>query len=118
MKNKRNSGIFILLLGMLFLANCINQYPATPEGTYAQSLTMFNDSVEAYYNTLVLQTPEVKTKWKQDINPLIYTAGAALDAWGNAIGTGTEISSQQIYAQLWRELWRMLIRFEILKVEE
>ena len=86
MRNKRN--IFLILaIGMMFmLANCapqLSQLPPSPEKTYAQALTAYNDASEAYVAAFMLQDPETKAQWKRDINPILDAAGLALDGCAN-----------------------------------
>ena len=110
--------ISVLVIGLLLLVACGGQFPATSEGTYAQSLTLFNDSVEAYYVILTAQKPEIKAEWKKNINPSIHAASAALDIWAAAIGTDSEIDKQMIYIKLWRGLFPMLINLGVIEIKE
>ena len=116
----RNS-IFVLLLGVMFLVACggqLSQLPPSPEKTYAQALTVFNDASEAYVAALMLQTPEVKAQWKRDINPKLDAVDEALDLWWFTIGTGIEDIAKFNYLELWRELFPMLFQLGIIEVTE
>ena len=110
--------VLALIVGMIFMVGCAGQFPQTSEGTYAQSLTLFNDGVEGYLVVLTAQKPEVKAAWKENINPYIHAASDALDIWAKAIGTELEMDKHLIYVQLWRDLFPMLINLGVIKVEE
>ncbi len=119
----KHTGLYILFLGMmvLFLANCapqLSQLPPSPEKTYAQSLTIYNNANEAYIVALMLQDPETKAQWKRDINPKLDAADVALNAWWNAIGTDRQEGAQFNYLQLWHELFPVLFELGIIEVEE
>jgi len=117
MKTKR---IFIVLLGVMFLAGCggqLSQLPPSPEKTYAQALTAFNDASEAYVAALSLQTPDVKAQWKRDINPMLDAADTALNLWWSVIGTEQEDEAEFDYLKLWRELFPLLFTMGIIEVE-
>ena len=119
----RNNGIFILLLGMivLMMANSapqLSQLPPSPEKTYAQSLTIYNNANEAYVAALMLQDPETKAQWKRDINPMLDKADAALDAWFAVLGLANEYEKQELYLVIWRELFPLLFSLGIIEVEE
>jgi len=55
MRNKNSILVVGVLLSLVVMVACGGQFPATPKGTYAQSLSMFNDIVESYYSMLKLQ---------------------------------------------------------------
>ena len=107
-----------ILLSLLVIVSCGGQFPATPKGTYAQSLSMFNGSVEAYYTVLKVQDDATKAKWKADINPLIHSAGAALDGWHMVIGTVEEQNKYSMYLRLWQQLLPMMIKVGVLEIKE
>ena len=115
MKSNQFKGIGILMLGFMMLANCggpLSQLPPSPEKTYAQSLTIFNDAAEGYLAVLTVQKPEVKAAWKEN-------AGSdALDAWAKAIGTPEETDKYVIYLQLWRDLFPILTTLGVIEIKE
>ena len=115
-KNKKLA-VVVLCMAALLVA-CAGQFPATPKGTYAQSLSMFNDIVEAYYSLLLSQNEETKVKWKEDVNPIIHMTGAALDMWGRAVGTVDEEPNHMMYLKMWQDLLPVLFKIGVLKVEE
>jgi len=121
MKN-RNRNSYMLVVGMivslLVIVSCGGQFPATPKGTYAQSLSMFNDIVESYYSVLKAQDEATKQQWKEDINPSIHAAGSALDMWGAAVGTTLEENKHMLYLRMWQSLLPMLLEVGVLKIEE
>jgi len=119
---KRNS-IFVLLIGLAFLAMTacaggLSQLPPSPEKTYAQSLTAYNDAQEAYVAALMLQDEETKAQWKRDINPLLDLTDMALEAWWDAIGTNAEDDARYIYQDMWNKLFPLLFSMGIVGVEE
>ena len=119
----RGRGLKLMLgLGMmLMLANCapqLSQLPPSPEKTYAQALTIYNDANEAYVAALMLQTPEVKAQWKQDINPELDKADEALDAWFAVLGMANEYEKRELYLAIWRKLFPLLFQLGIIEVEE
>ena len=123
MKSNQFKGIGILMLGfmMLMLANCggqFSQLPPSPEKTYAQSLTIFNDAAEGYLAVLTVQKPEVKAAWKENINPSIHAGSDALDAWAKAIGTPEETDKYAIYLQLWQDLFPILTTLGVIEIKE
>ena len=113
--------IMMMVVGVVFLVGCggqLSQLPPSPEKTYAQSLTAFNDASEAYNAALMLQTPEVKAQWKKDINPMLDAADTALNCWWATIGTDQEDEAEVKYLRLWRELFPLLFKLGIIGVEE
>ena len=111
----------VILVAIMLVAGCagqLSELPPSPEKTYAQALTIYNDANEAYVAALMLQTPEVKAQWKRDINPKLDAADVALDAWWAAIGTDSENDAQFSYLQLWNKLFPMLFSLGIIEVEE
>jgi len=115
----RNSILAVgVLLSLMVMVSCGGQFPTTPKGTYAQSLSMFNDIVESYYSMLRLQDEATKQQWKEDINPSVHAAGAALDVWGAAVGTTMEENKHMKYLRMWQSLLPMLLEVGVLKIEE
>ena len=113
--------ISVLVIGLLLLVACapqLSELPPSPEKTYAQALTAYNDAVYAYITALALQTPEVKAQWKQDINPMLDAADVALDAWWAVVGTDQEDDAQFNYLKIWRELFPLLFQLGIIEVGE
>ena len=121
MRTKKNSCLILMLGGMFLLANCggqLSQLPPSPEKTYAQALTAYNNASEAYVAALMLQTPEVKAQWKKDINPMLDAADTALNLWWSVIGTEQEDEAEFDYLKLWRELFPILLQLGIIEVAE
>ena len=119
----RNNGIFILMLGVfvMLFANCapqLSQLPPSPEKTYAQALTIYNNANEAYVAALMLQDPVTKAQWKRDINPKLDATDIALNAWWMAIGTDREDDARFKYLKLWGDLFPLLFSLGIIEVEE
>ena len=113
--------ISILIVGLMLMVGCGNQFsqlPPSPEKTYAQSLTIYNDASEAYNAALMLQTPEVKAQWKKDINPLLDAADVTLNLWWEAINTDGEDDAKVNYLEIWNKLFPMLFSLGIIEVKE
>ncbi len=109
--------VIVTVLAFLSLGACAgSQFPDTKQGDYAAALTFFNDTVEAYYNVLVMQTPEVKEKWKSKINPKIHLAAHALSVWGSAIGTEEAVANEVVYLRLLQQLLIILVDCNVIEI--
>ncbi len=118
MKKYRRHLAIVIVLAFLSLGACAgSQFPDTKQGNYAAALTFFNDTVEAYYNVLVIQTPEVKKAWKVKINPGIHLAGDALAVWGLTIGTGEDVANEIIYLRLLQQLMIILVDYNVIEIK-
>ena len=121
----RTRNLLSLWLGIIFLyafilacGGQLSQLPASPEKTYGQALSIYNNANEAYVAALMLQDPETKAQWKKDINPQLDKADIALNAWWTAIGTDREDDAQLKYLKLWGDLFPLLFQLGIVEVEE
>jgi hypothetical protein len=91
-------------------------FPNTKQGKYAASLSFFNDTVEAYYNVLILQDEATKVKWKEKINPRIKDTGVALSLWGQTLNEPAGISNEVEYLRLLQDMLIVLVELNIIKI--
>lgn len=109
--------ISILLIVCFALMSCATvDFPDTKQGKYAASLSFFNDTVEAYYNVLVLQDEATKAKWKEKINPKIKATGTALYLWGQTIHETFGIANEVEYLRLLQDMMIMLVELNVIKI--
>lgn len=69
----------IAFFALLLLVAC-----ATLPEPYLTARLEFNSAVQRYLIYYDAATPELKAKWKAEIDPKILAAETALDAWGLA----------------------------------
>ena len=64
------------------------------------------------------QTPEVVAKMKTEVNPVIKSAEKALDAWGNAMGSGDENAKINTYLSIKDEMISLFLKYGLTIKEE
>jgi hypothetical protein len=117
-RKMRRKGLVAMLAIVLLLAfGCAgSQFPSSPRGNYAAALTFYNNAIEAYYNALVLQPPDVRTEWKAKINPKLNLAGDALALWGSAVGTPDGEAKEVAYLRLLQQLMIVLVDCDVIEI--
>jgi hypothetical protein len=112
--------VVVFIFGALisfFLMGCSHNYPNTPIGKYASSITFFNDTVEAYYSLWSIQPKKTQDRWKERYTPIIKAAGEALTVWKTSLGTENEEIAEIRYLQLLQQVLTSMVEIGVIKIE-
>lgn len=109
MRKKRRLTVLLAVVLLLTFGCAGSQFPSSPRGSYAAALTFYNNTIQAYYNVLILQPPEVRAEWKAKINPKFNMAGDALALWGSVVGTPDGEAKEVVYLRLLQQLIIVLV---------
>jgi len=77
----RNLIILISIISLLILGACSHFQTMTPAKKYATVRTAFNEMVRQYIDQAKLQPEDIRVKLRENVNPVIKDAEAALDKY-------------------------------------
>jgi len=81
----RNLIILISIISLLILGACSHFRAMTPAKKYATVRKAFNEMVRQYIDQAKLQPEEIRAKLRENVNPVIKDAEAALDKYYAAL---------------------------------
>lgn len=77
--------LFICTVSLILIVGCASMKAMTPAKKHAAIRTTFNEMVRQYIDQAKLQPEEIRAKLRENVNPVIKDAEAALDKYYAAL---------------------------------